>query len=131
VLEGLSHGRTAVLIGYDRAHDVISAETFAQFRVSNFSGRGAPSRGPEDIAETLRSLKSTPELDLGPISAEALAPELKRHLQDISGRFTADPLAGTIGQLLERTTSTSALFATIARSLSEKELKTLYRVAEG
>jgi hypothetical protein len=131
VLEGLSHGRPAVLVGYDRTHDLITMETFGAFRASNFSGRGAPSRPAEAIAGTLRSLTSAPNLDLGPVSAEVLAPELKRQLLEISGRFAPDPLAGAIGQLLERTTSDFALFATVAGSLSEKELETLYRVAEG
>jgi hypothetical protein len=53
VLEGLAHGRSAVLAGYDALHGPVRADNVQSLRYANFSGRGVQAMTPDDAAAAL------------------------------------------------------------------------------
>ncbi len=53
VLEAISAGRPAVLVGYDSPIDLLTPDNFFTYQYANFSGRGAVARPINEIASAL------------------------------------------------------------------------------
>lgn len=93
LLEAVAENRPAVLVGYRDVHGLLTEETFDRFRASNFSGRGIPAAGIDEVARSLETMQVIP--DLGPrrreIADETWLPELLRIIERC--RSTSVPAA--------------------------------------
>jgi glycosyltransferase involved in cell wall biosynthesis len=61
VLEGLATGRPTVLVGYDGPKGLLDDELIAIASGWNFSGRGVPTIGPEQLHGQMNNLRAAPQ----------------------------------------------------------------------
>jgi hypothetical protein len=133
VLEGLAEQRPCVLVGYDDVHGLVTPENWVEWRASNLSGRGITRQDPGIVVKSLL-ISTRPSLPSVRDSAPRPAAERLARLVS-SVKLTAHhedlEVASGLCEALRSGAGEDALFSRVAAQLSERELKTLYRVAGG
>ncbi|HUO85386.1 MAG TPA: glycosyltransferase, partial [Thermoanaerobaculia bacterium] len=124
ILEALAERRPAVLIGYQAVHGLVTAESFARFRWSNFSGRKMAAADRRRVAKQLAALSGDAgvEVVLDPISSDVGVHDLLAVLESVgAGNPPADDLmlAQTLTDAIRGGRSAEDLLAVAAGRMSE------------
>jgi hypothetical protein len=135
VVEGLAWGKKCVLIGYERAIDLVDADNFSSLAESNFSGRQCVALSPECIISRLANHQRPPkESDILPFQIENAAARVQAALVRDSRKAIHNRdciLAKKLAHALVEGESDAKIFRLAFQNLQPSEMECFYRLTAG